>query len=206
MRASLSPTRLRAVISLAGGALCLIGFFLPMFTESTPGVSGSAHPVYEWQVVPTLPSASVLASSLAVLSLLAALIVLATSVATWFTVCGPRLVLLKDLAAAWGLVIQLSLDFLVLQVLSTGNAQREIAWGFVVPLIGFFLIFASAVRLQTIFTPLTCVLLAVGSVILGLAWVFFDFFSWYGNHRRVQLAPIVLAVRRGRAVYDQAMG
>ena len=77
----------------------------------------------------------------------------------------------------WGLVIQLSLDFLVLHVLSLGNAQWEIASGFVVLLVGFFLIFASALRFQTTFTPLTCVLLAIGSVILGLAWVFFDFFS-----------------------------
>ena len=206
MRASLSPTRLRAVISFAGGALCLIGFFLPMFTESTPGVSGSAHPVYEWQVVPTLPSASALASFLAVLSLLAALIVLVTSVATWFIVCGPRLVLLKDLVAAWGLAIQLSLDFIVLQALSTRNAQTEIAWGFFVPLIGFFVILASAVRLQTIFTPLTCVLLAVGSVILGLTWVFFDFFSWYGYHRLVQLAPIVHVAGRGHRVHDTGAG
>ena len=49
--------------------------------------------------------------------------------------------------------------------------------GSVVALVGFFVILASAVRLRTIFTPLTCVLLAVGSVILGLAWVFFDFFA-----------------------------
>ena len=118
-----------------------------------------------------------MASSLAVLSLLALLTVLGTSAATWFTACGPRLTLMKDLAAMWGLVIQLSLDFLVLHVLSLGNAHWEIAWGFVVLLVGFSVIFASAVRLQTTFTPLTCVLLAIGSVILGLAWVFFDFFS-----------------------------
>jgi decaprenylphospho-beta-D-ribofuranose 2-oxidase len=177
MLSSLSLPRLRAVVSLAGVALCIVGFFLPMFTESTPGVPGSAHPVYEWQVVMRLASSSVLVSSLAVLSLLGVLIVLAASVATWFTVCGPRLVLLKDLAATWGLAIQLSLDFMVLQILSMGSAHREIAAGFVVALLGFLMIFGSAVRLQTTFTPLTCVLLAIGSVILGLAWVFFDFFG-----------------------------
>jgi FAD/FMN-containing dehydrogenase len=148
-----------------------------MFTESAPSVPDSAHPIYEWQAVLTLGSVSVVAGALAVLSFLTALIVLATSIATRFIACGPRLTFLKDLAAMWGLVIQLSLDFLVLHVLSMGDAHWEIAWGFVVLLIGFSLIFASALRLQMTFTPLTCVLFAIGSVILGLAWVFFDFFA-----------------------------
>jgi decaprenylphospho-beta-D-ribofuranose 2-oxidase len=177
MLASLSPARLRALVRLAGGALCLVGLCLPILTESALGVPGSGQPLYEWQVVLSLASSSVVASALAALSLLAVLLVLATSVATWFTICGPRLALANDLAATWGLAIQLSLDFLILHVLSLGNAQWEIAWGFVVPLVGFSLIFASAVRLKTTFTPLTCLLLAIGSVILGLAWVFFDFFS-----------------------------
>jgi len=51
MLSSLSSSRIRAVVSLAGVALSIVGFFLPMFTESNPGVPGSAHPVYEWQVV-----------------------------------------------------------------------------------------------------------------------------------------------------------
>lgn len=176
MRSSLSYSRIRAVASLAGVALSLVGFFLPMFTESNPGVSGSAHPVYEWQVVTRLASTSVLVGSFAALSLLAVLIVLATSVAALFAVFGPRLVLLKDLAAKWGLAIQFSFDFTVLQILSIGSARRAIAWGFVVLLIGFMVIFVSVVRLQTTFTPLTCILLAIGSMILGLEWVFFDFF------------------------------
>src|SRR6266516_5064043 len=176
MLSSLSSSRIRAVVSLAGVALCLVGFFLPMFAESNPGVPGSAHPVYEWQVVMRLASSSVLAGSFAALSLLAVLIVLATCVATLFAVCGPRLVLLKDLAAKWGLAIQLSFDFTVLPILSIGYAHREIAWGFVVLLIGFMVIFGSEVRLQTTFTPLTCLLLTIGSMILGLEWSFFDFF------------------------------
>jgi len=147
-----------------------------MFAESNPGVPGSAHPVYEWQVVMRLASSSVLTGSFAALSLLGVLIVLATSVAALFAVCGPRLVLLKDLAAKWGLAIQLSFDFTVLQILSIGYARIEIAWGFIVLLIGFMVIFVSEVRPQTTFTPLTCILLAIGSVILGLEWVFFDFF------------------------------
>src|SRR2546428_545478 len=102
MLSSLSSSRIRAVVSLAGVALSIVGFFLPMFTESNPGVPGSAHPVYEWQVVMRLASSSVLAGSFAALSLLGVLIVLATSVATLFAVCGPGLVLLKDLAAKWG--------------------------------------------------------------------------------------------------------
>jgi len=147
-----------------------------MFSESNPSVPGSAHPVYEWQVVMRLASSSVLAGSFAALSLLGVLIVLATSVAALFAVFGPRLVLLKDLAAKWGLAIQLSFDFTVLQILSIGSARIEIAWGFVVLLIGFMVIFGSALRLQTTFTPLTCILLAIGSMILVLEWVFFDFF------------------------------
>ncbi len=177
MQSSLSSPRIRAMVSLAGVALSLVGLFLPMLTESNPGVPGSAHPLYEWQVVMRLASSSVLAGSFASLSLLAVLIVLATSVAAFFTGCGHRLALLKDLAAKWGLAIQLSFDFTVLQILSIGSARREIASGFVVLLIGFMVIFVSAVRLQTTFTPLTCILLAIGSVILGLAWVFFDFFA-----------------------------
>ena len=173
---SLPTARLRALARLAGGALCLVGLCLPILTESTLGVPGSGQPLYEWRVVLSLASSSVVASTLASLSLLAVLLVLATSVATWFSICGPRLALVNDLAATWGL-IQLSLGFLVLHILSLGNAKWEIAWGFVVLLVGFSLIFASAVRLKTTFTPLTRLLLAIGSVILGLAWVFFDFFS-----------------------------
>src|SRR3954449_95052 len=107
MQSFLSSPRFRAVVSLAGVAPCLVGFFLPMLTESNPAVQGSAHPLYEWQVVMRLASSSLLVGSLAALSLLAVLIVLATSVAALFTVFGPRLVLLKDLAAKWGLAIQL---------------------------------------------------------------------------------------------------
>src|SRR6266480_4336254 len=176
MLSSLSSSRIRAVVSLAGVALSIVGFFLPMFAESNPGVPGSAHPVYEWQVVMRLASSSVLAGSFAAPSLLGVLIVLATSVAAFFTVLGPRLALLKDLAAKWGLAIQLSFDFTALQILSIASARIDIAWGFVVLLIGFMVIFVSEVRLQTTFTPLTCVLLAIGSIILGLEWVFFDFF------------------------------
>lgn len=132
--------------------------------------------MYEWQVVIRLASLSVLAGSFAALSLLGVLIVLATSVATLFAVRGPRLVLLQDLAAKWGLAFQLSFDFAVLQVLLLGFARIEIAWGFVVLLLGFMVIFGSALRFQTTFTLLTCILFAIGSITLGLAWVFFDFF------------------------------
>lgn len=176
MQSSLSSPRIREVISFAGVALSIVGFFLPMLTESNPGVPGNAHSVYEWQVVIRLASTSMLAGSCAALSLLAVLIVLATSVAAFFSVYGPRLALLKDLAAKWGLAIQLSFDFTGLQILPTGSARIAITWGFVVLLIGFMVIFASALRPQTTFTPLTCLLFAIGSVILGLAWVFFDFF------------------------------
>src|SRR5205823_3352315 len=114
-------------------------------------------------VVMRLASSSVLAGSFGALSLLGVLIVLATSVAALFAVCVPRLVLLKDLAAKWGLAIQLSFDFTVWQLLSMGSARIEIAWGFGVLLIGFIVIFVSEVRPQTTFTPLTGILLAIGS-------------------------------------------
>jgi FAD/FMN-containing dehydrogenase len=177
MPSSLSRPRLRALVRLAGAALCLVGFVLPMVTASTSGVPGGAHPVFEWQAVTGLASSGVLAGSLAVLSVLGVLVVLATSVATVFTAYGPRLALLNDLAATWALAIQLSVDFLVLQSTATGSARVAIASGFVVVLIGLLAIFGSALRLQTTFTPVTCVLLATGSVLLGLAWVFFDFFG-----------------------------
>ncbi len=176
MRSSLSSSHLRAIISLTGVALSIVGFFLPMFTESNPGVATSTHSVYEWQVVVRLASSNVLVGYFAALSLLGVLVVLATSFATLFAVFGPRLVLLKDLAAKWGLAIQLSFDFTVLQVLSIGSARIEIAFGFVILLIGFMVIFVSELRPQTTFTPLSCLLFAIGSAILALEWVFFDFF------------------------------
>ena len=176
MLSSLSSSRIRALVSLAGVTLSLVGFFLPMLNESAPPAPGHAHPLYAWQVIMRLAHTSVLTTSLASLSLLALLIVLATSVAAFFTLFGPRLALLNDLAAKWGLAIQLSFDFTVLLLLSIGSARSEIAWGFVVLLIGFTVIFVSEMRPQTIFTPLTCLLLAIGSVILFLAWLFFDFF------------------------------
>src|SRR5205807_4311380 len=74
MLSSLSSSRIRVVVSLAGVALSIVGFFLPMFIESNPGVPGSAHPVYEWQVVMRLASSSMLAGSFAALSLLGVLI------------------------------------------------------------------------------------------------------------------------------------
>ena len=39
---SFSP-RTGAIVSLAGVALILLGFFLPMFTQSNPQVAGSAQ-------------------------------------------------------------------------------------------------------------------------------------------------------------------
>jgi hypothetical protein len=189
---SLSSSRIRAVVSLTGVGLSIVGFFLPMFTESRPGVSRNAYPVSEWQVIMRFASSSVLVSSFAVLSLLGVLIVLATSIAALFAVSGPWLVLLKDLAAKWGLVIQLSFDFTVLQILSIGSAHIQIAWGFVILLIGFMVIFVSTVRLQTTFTPLTCMLLAIGSLILGLEWVFFDFFVGMGVIDLYNWLPLIV--------------
>ncbi|HEY7976049.1 MAG TPA: FAD-dependent oxidoreductase, partial [Ktedonobacterales bacterium] len=124
-----------------------------------------------------LASGSAWAGSLAVLSLLAALLALALSVAALVRTGGYRLTLVRDLGAMWGLATFLTADFIALWSLPAETAQREIAPGFVVLLAGFLMLCASALRPQTIFTPLTCALLATGSVIVGLAWVFFDFFA-----------------------------
>ena len=67
---SLSSSRIRAVVSLAGVGLSIVGFFLPMFTESQLDISGNAYPISEWQVLMRLASSSVLVSSFAALSLL----------------------------------------------------------------------------------------------------------------------------------------
>lgn len=61
-----------------------------------------------------------------------------------------------------------SADFTILPLLSNGSAHIEIAWGFVVLLIGFIVVFGSAMRIQTIFTPLTATLVTIGSTILVL--------------------------------------
>src|SRR5712691_12350567 len=107
MQSSSSSPRIGAMVSLAGVALILLGFFLPVFTGSDPNIPGSAYPTYEWQDMITLVGSF--------LPLLGMLIVLATSVAALFRVPLPRLVVLKRAAAAWGLAIQfLSEAFLLL--------------------------------------------------------------------------------------------
>lgn len=177
MPSSFSPARTRALVRLAGGGLCFAGLFLPMLTIGTPEAPGGAHPMDEWQVVTSLASASAVATFLVVVATVGVLLVLAESAATVFTTSGPGLALMSDLAAAWGLAVQLTLDFVILGALATTGVHAGIAWGFVVALVGFLVILGGAVRLRTIFAPMTCVLLAIGSVILGLAWVFFDFFA-----------------------------
>jgi hypothetical protein len=51
LQAISSSPRIGAMVSLAGVALTLLGYFLPMFTQSNPQVPGSAHGVYEWQAI-----------------------------------------------------------------------------------------------------------------------------------------------------------
>ena len=141
MPSSSSSPRMGAIVNLAGVALILLGFFLPMFTESNPQVPGSAHPLYEWQIVPVnsgFPLFALFAVPVA-LPLLGMLIILATSVAALFSVPLPRLVGLKRTAAGGGLAIQLVFDFFVFQLISIGYARIDIAWGFVVVLIGFLI-------------------------------------------------------------------
>lgn len=141
MQSSSSSPRIGAMVSLAGVALILFGFFLPMFTGSNPQVPGSAHPAYEWQFVPVssgFPLFALFGVPVA-LPLLGMLIVLATSVAALFRVPLPRLVWLKRAAAAWGLAIQLLFEVFVFLLAGIGYGRTEIAWGFVVVPLGFLI-------------------------------------------------------------------
>ena len=45
---------------------------------------------------------------------------------------------------------------------------------------------------QTIFTPTLCVLLAIGSVILGLVWVFLDFFASMAGINVYSWLPVIV--------------
>ncbi len=139
MQSSSSSPRMGALVSLTGVILILLGFFLPMFTQSNPQVPGSAHPVYEWQIVPVNSGFALLAlfAVPVALPLLGMLIILAASVAALFPVRLPRLIRLKRAAAGGGLAIQLVFDYFVFQLLSIGYARTDIAWGFVVMPIGF---------------------------------------------------------------------
>ncbi|HYU71887.1 MAG TPA: hypothetical protein VEL31_04320, partial [Ktedonobacteraceae bacterium] len=177
MQSSLSSSpRMGAMVSLAGVALVLLGFFLPMFTQSNPQVAGSAHPVYEWQVVAIGPDLlTIVFTAVAALPLLGVLIILATSVAALLRVPLPQLVWLKRVAAAWGLTIQLFFEMIVFVLSLIGYARTDLAWGFVVVPIGFMVMFVGTLHLplrpRTIFTPLACLSLAIGSGILGLEWL-----------------------------------
>jgi hypothetical protein len=151
MPSSFSSARIGAIISLAGVALIMLGFLLPMFIESNPQIPGSAHPLYEWQVVIRTfegPVWFALVGALAALPLLCMLIVLTTNVAMLLGVLLPRLVLLKRVAAAWGLVIQLFFDAFVFQIFIIGYGRVDIAWGFIVVLIGFMVVCVATVPFQ----------------------------------------------------------
>ena len=169
-----SSPRIGSIVSLMGVALIIIGFFLPMFTGSNPQVPGSAHPVYEWQTVSVIgsPLGLVVFSLLAALPLLGMLIVLGVSIMGLYRIHSPEIVFLKRSTAAWALAIQFLFDFFVYLISLIGYGLTVIAWGFVVVLIGFVVMLVGTLlgrlRLQTIFTPLACILLASGSVLLGL--------------------------------------
>ena len=141
MLSSTSSYRIRAAVSLAGTALIILGFFLPMFTESNPQVPGSAHPVHEWDFVP-LNSGFPLFALFAVpaaLPVLGMLIILTTSVAALFGVSLPRLLWLKRAAAAGGLAIQLFFEIFIFVLSLVGYARTEMAWGFVMVPLGFLI-------------------------------------------------------------------
>jgi hypothetical protein len=71
------------------------------------------------------------------LPLLGMLIVLETSVAALSRIHGPDIGSLKRVVAGWGLAIQLLFDVFVFQLFLIGYDRIDIAWGFVVVLIGF---------------------------------------------------------------------
>src|SRR6266849_5459466 len=147
MPSSSSSARIGAIVSLAGVALIMPGFFLPMFTESNPQIPGSAHPVFEWQAanVDSLNlGLTVLFGLLAALPFLGMILVLGTSLAALYRIHAPEhfihsaeIVSLRRVAAGWGLAIQLLFDVVVFQLFLIGYARIDIAWGFVVVLIGF---------------------------------------------------------------------
>jgi len=157
-----------------------------MFIESNPQVPGSAHPVYEWQAVTSFPSSIVwLGYIFAALPLLGMLIVLVSSGAALLGITIPRLILLQRVAAGWGLTLQILLSIFVFMLYLIGYDHIDIASGFVVLPIGFVVMligtWSGTLRIQTILTPLTCIFLAIGSVILSLGWLndgsFFRMFS-----------------------------
>ena len=127
------------MVSLVGVALIITGIFLPMFTQSNPQVAGSAHPVYEWQTINVFSNTGMtpVLGFLAILPLLGMLIILATSVAALFQLPLPKLVLLKRIAAGWSLGLQIVFDALIFLIFLPAYARTDIAWGFVVVLLGF---------------------------------------------------------------------
>ncbi len=114
MQPSLSSSSPRPAVlgSLAGVALILLGFFLPMFILNHV-------PVYEWQTNQTSGDATnvslmIVFGVLAALPLLGMLTIFVTSIAALFHIPLPQPTLLKRAAAAWGLAAQLLFDFFVL--------------------------------------------------------------------------------------------
>ncbi len=147
MLSSSSSPRIGAMISLAGVALILLGFFLPMFTQSNPQVAGSAHPVYEWQVVNIAPGSlglTALLGVLAALPLVSMLVVFGTSIAALYSIYAPEQFSQRRGVAVWGLAIQLLFDVFVFQLSLIGYSRIDIAWGFVVVLVGFVITVISA--------------------------------------------------------------
>ncbi|GAC1402632.1 MAG: hypothetical protein NVSMB49_18960 [Ktedonobacteraceae bacterium] len=154
MPSSSSSPRVGAMVSLVGVALLILGFCLPMFTQSNPQVPGSAHPVYEWQVVNDDPSSvglTALLGFLAALPLVSMLVVFGTSIEALYRihtpdhyVHAPRIVSLRGAAAVWGLAIQLLFNVFTFQLLSIGYARTDIGWGFVVILMGFIVMVIGA--------------------------------------------------------------
>ncbi len=176
MSSSFSSSRISALVSLTGAGLIILGFCLPMFIESNPQHPGSAYPVYEWRAVTSFPGSSIwIGCVVAALPLLAMLVVLVASGITLFGATIQRLVLLQRVAAGLGLPLQLLFQIFVFMLYLIGYDHTDIASGLVIMPIGFIVMligtWPGALRPRAIFTPVTWVLFAIGSVIMCLGWL-----------------------------------
>lgn len=211
---SSSPPRTDTLVSIVGGALILLGLFLPMFTGSNSQVAGSAHPIYGWQIVlfPGLMiSPFTLLDIFPALPILGMLIILITSMAALFHVPLPRLARLRRAAATGGLTIQIFLEIFILVISSIGYGRTEVApgfivipFGFLITMIGIFIVEAVPDEGQVSLRKHALASL-LGTVLIPLdifAFAFLQLFpAWYGHKEfgppRIELSWGIAALLLG---------
>ncbi len=132
MQSSLpSSRRAGAIVSLVGVGLMALGLMLPLFIQSNPQVPNSAHGVYEWQIVSIGSSLlNVVLSIAALLPVVAAVLVLITSVMALRGNPVLQLTWLIRTAAVVGLAIQVLFEIFVYVISQIGYARTDIALGF----------------------------------------------------------------------------